>query len=91
MIEFGKEYFNKPYYFYLKDRGNTFSVYFSVSETLNESRQNDDEVVLLKESLTKVKNFIKNLFKKGYKFNSFFLEIKTTTTKNLIAQFRKVC
>lgn len=68
MIEFGKEYFNKPYYFYLKDRGNTFSVYFSVSETLNESRQNDEEVVLLKESLTKVKNFIKNLFKKGYKF-----------------------
>ena len=68
MIEFGKEYFNKPYYFYLKDRGNTFSVYFSVSETLNESRQNDEEVVLLKESLTKVKNLIKNLFKKGYKF-----------------------
>lgn len=68
MIEFGKEYFNKPYYFYLKDRGNTFSVYFSVSETLNESRKSDEEVVLLKESLTKVKKFIKNLFTKGYKF-----------------------
>lgn len=68
MIEFGKEYFNKPYYFYLKDRGDKFSVYYSVSETINESRKNDDEVIFLKESLDKVTKFIGDLLKKGYKF-----------------------
>jgi len=68
MIEFGKEYFEKPYYFYLKDRGDKFSVYFSVSETINESRHNDEEVILLKENLSKIINFIKKLISSGKKF-----------------------
>ena len=40
MIEFGKEYFEKPYYFYIKDRGDKISLYYSVSETISESRKN---------------------------------------------------
>ena len=64
MLEFGKEYFEKPYYFYLKDRGDKFSVYFSVSETLTESRGSDEEVIILKENLSKIKNFIKKLLNK---------------------------
>jgi hypothetical protein len=69
MLEFGKEYFEKPYYFYLKDRGDKFSVYFSVSETLTESRGNDEEVIILKENLSKIKNFIKKLFSSEKKFS----------------------
>ena len=68
MIEFEKEYYKKPYYFYLKDRGDKFSVYFSVSETLAESKKNDEEIQFLTEDLDEVKDFIKNLFSKGYKF-----------------------
>jgi len=69
MLEFGKEYFEKPYYFYLKDRGDKFSVYFSVSETLTESRGSDEEVIILKENLSKIKNFIKKLFSSEKKFS----------------------
>lgn len=69
MIEFEKEYYKKPYYFYLKDRGDKFSVYFSVSETLSESKKTDEEIQFLTEDLDKVKDFIKNLFSKGYKFS----------------------
>lgn len=68
MIEFEKEYYKQPYYFYLKNRGDEFSVYFSVSETLVESRQSDEEIKFLKEDFDKVKDFIKNLFNKGIKF-----------------------
>lgn len=68
MIEFEKEYYKQPYYFYLKNRGDKFSVYFSVSETLVESRQNDEEIQFLNEDFGKVADFIKNLFSKGYKF-----------------------
>jgi hypothetical protein len=68
MLEFGKEYFEKPYYFYLKDKGDKFSVYYSVSETIKESRESDEEVEFLKEDFAKIKNFIKKLFKSGKKF-----------------------
>ena len=67
MVEFGKEYFEKPYYFYLKDRGNKFSVYYSVSETIKESRENDEEAQFLKEDFSKIRKFITRLIKNGYK------------------------
>lgn len=68
MIEFGKEYFEKPYYFYLKDKGDKFSLYYSVSETLKESRENDESIEFLKEDFKKVKTFITKLLKSGKKF-----------------------
>jgi hypothetical protein len=68
MLEFGKEYFEKPYYFYLKDKGDKFSVYYSVSETIKESRESDEEVEFLKEDFSKIIKFIKKLFKSGKKF-----------------------
>jgi hypothetical protein len=63
MIEFGKEYFNKPYYFYLKDRGDKISVYYSVSNTITESRKEDEEISFEKGDAEKIKNFISKLFK----------------------------
>jgi len=67
MIEFGKEYFNKPYYFYLKDRGDKISVYYSVSDTITESRKNDDELAFDKKDADKIKEVISKLFKSGKK------------------------
>ena len=83
MIEFEKEYYKQPYYFYLKNRGDKFSVYFSVSETLVESRQNDEEIQFLNEDFGKVADFIKNLFSKGYKFTKE--QIKKFSGVNLIS------
>jgi hypothetical protein len=67
MIEFGKEYYKSPYYFYLKDKGDKFSVYFSVSDTIAESRKNDEEIEFLTEDFKKIKDFISKLFKSGIK------------------------
>ena len=68
MLEFGKEYFSNEHYFYLKDRGDKFSVYYSVGKTLRESKDQDSEIVFLKEDLNKVKNFIKKIISSGKKF-----------------------
>ena len=42
MIEFNKEYFKKPFYFFLKENGDKISVYYSVSNTLNEAKETND-------------------------------------------------
>jgi hypothetical protein len=67
MIEFGKEYFNKPYYFYLKDRGDKISVYYSVSNTITESRKKDEELEFNKKDADRIKKFISKLFGSGKK------------------------
>jgi hypothetical protein len=67
MIEFGKEYFNKPYYFYLKDRGDKISVYYSVSNTITESRKKDEELEFNKKDADRIKKFISKLFDSGKK------------------------
>lgn len=67
MIEFGKEYFDNPYYFYLKDRGNKISVYYSVSNTITESRKKDEELEFDKEDAEKIKKLISKLFSVGKK------------------------
>lgn len=67
MIEFGKEYFDKPYYFYLKDRGDKISVYYSVSDTITESRKKDEELEFDKEDAEKIKKLISKLFSVGKK------------------------
>ena len=36
MINLNEEYFQSPYYFYLKNKGNKIAVYFSVGETLSD-------------------------------------------------------
>jgi hypothetical protein len=52
MLEFGKEYFSNEHYFYLKDMGDKFSVYYSVGKKIKESKDQDSEIVFLKEAPT---------------------------------------
>ena len=51
MLKFNTEYFNHPYYLYTKDRGDKFSVYYSVSETITEARKQDEKIDFKKEDL----------------------------------------
>ena len=46
MVKLNSEYFNSPYYFYLKDKGDKVAIYYSVSDTLTESRKNDNVIVV---------------------------------------------
>jgi hypothetical protein len=61
MIELGKEYFFRPYYFFLTEKSDRISLYYSVGDTLNESKKKDDkmdfdkkDVGSVKKTLTKV-------------------------------------
>jgi predicted DNA-binding ribbon-helix-helix protein len=63
MINFNEEYFSKPYYFYLKDRGDKVSLYYSVSETLSESRKQDKKMDFDKKDSPKIKNLIGKIMK----------------------------
>jgi len=46
MIKLNHEYYNNPYYFFLKEKGNKIAVYYSVSNAINESREQDDVIVV---------------------------------------------
>ena len=39
MITIDKEFYSSPYYFFLRDKGNDYSLYYSVEETLTEARK----------------------------------------------------
>lgn len=80
MIEFNKEYFKKPYYFFLKDKGNKISLYYSVSNTLTEAKKKDEKIDLPKTQEKKVKNIVGNILKNDKTFS-------VSTIKNV---FKKI-
>lgn len=63
MLKFNTEYFNHPYYLFIKDRGDKFTIYYSVSETLTEARKQDEMIDFKKEDLPKVKGKLAKIFK----------------------------
>lgn len=69
MITTDKEFYSSPYYFFLRDKGKDFSLYFSVESTLSEARKNDEMVKVPKEKVSKVKNYLSKLLKSKAKKN----------------------
>jgi len=69
MIELNKEYFKKPYYFFLKDKGSKISLYYSVSSTLNEAKEKDEKIDIPKTQEKKVKNIVGNILKSNKTFS----------------------
>jgi len=63
MIELGKEYFFKPYYFFLTEKTNKISLYYSVGNTLTESKKKDDKMDFDKKDLGVVKRGISRILK----------------------------
>jgi len=63
MIEINKEYYSSPYYFFLRDKGSNYSLYFSVESTLNEARKKDEVISFGKKKGKKVKNYIDKVVK----------------------------
>ena len=56
MLDFNKEYFDNQYYFLLKNKGDKFSLHYSVGKTIKESKEQDYEIEFLMEDLDKIKN-----------------------------------
>lgn len=78
-MEFNKEYFLSPYYFYIKEGKETISVYFSVSNTLTEARKKDEVVKFNKKNKKEVEKTISKIQKeKKLKTNS---DVKKTLSK----------
>ena len=69
MINLNEEYYQSPYYFYLKDRGDKIAVYFAVENTISESRKNDEVIVVDKEVFQDIQKVISNIIKSGKKLS----------------------
>lgn len=59
MIYIDKELYSSPYYFLLRDKGEKYSLYFSVQGNLTEARKKDEVLHFEKKKLPVVKKFIK--------------------------------
>jgi len=80
MIEYNKEYFSNNYYFLLKEGYDKISLFYSVAETLTESRKKDKKIVLNKKNEKNIKSLVDKFLKTNKKFtekqiNSKFKEL----------------
>jgi hypothetical protein len=67
MISLDKEYFSSPYYFYLRDKGSHYSLYFSSEETITEARKKDKVVKIPKDKLKKIEKYLEKVLKSDTK------------------------
>jgi len=63
MININEEYFNSPYYFLIREKTDKYSLYFSISNTLSEARDNDEVFNFDKKNIKKVKNHLNKMVK----------------------------
>ena len=63
MITTDKEFYSSPYYFFLRDKGKDYSLYFSVEETLTEARKKDEMIKVPKDKVKHVKAYLEKLLK----------------------------
>ena len=70
MINENQEFFSSPYYFFLKEKSDNFSLYFSVENTLTEARKKDKMIKIPKEKLEMVKKYLEKLVKQKKKKSS---------------------
>jgi hypothetical protein len=63
MIINNKEFYQSPYYFFLKEHEDKYSLYFSVANTLSEARKKDDILTFVKDKEEDIKNYVKSIIK----------------------------
>jgi hypothetical protein len=73
MIGLNQEYFQTPYYFFLKEKGDKIAVYYAVSDTITESRKNDDVIVVDKEVFEEIQKVISKILNSGKKLTKEFV------------------
>lgn len=71
MLNNHKEFYEAPYYFFLKEYKDKYSLYFAVENTLSEARKKDNIIQFTKQKEKEIRNYIKNILKSSEK--------KTTT------------
>ena len=81
MINFNTEYYSNNYYFFLKERADKISLYYSIADTLTESRKNDERIDFDKKDSKKVKNIVGNVLKSKTKVSKDALTKKLKSNK----------
>jgi hypothetical protein len=81
MINFNTEYFSNGHYFFLKDRGDKISLYYSTADTLTESRKNDDRMDFDKKNSKNVKSMINSILKSKKKLSKGDIKKRLEKTK----------
>ncbi len=81
MINFNTEYYSNNYYFFLKERADKISLYYSIADTLTESRKNDERIDFDKKDSKKVKNIVGNVLKSKTKVSKNALTKKLKSIK----------
>ena len=61
MITIDKEFYSSPYYFFLRDKGKDYSLYFSAEKNLNEARKKDEMIKVPKDKVKQVKDYLEKL------------------------------
>jgi hypothetical protein len=74
MIKTDKEIYSSPYYFFLKEKGNDYSLYFSVENTLTEARKKDKMLKIPKDKLELIKKYINKVINSKKKKSSSEVE-----------------
>jgi hypothetical protein len=62
-MQFKKEYYKHPYYFFLKEGKETIVLYFSVSNTLTEARKKDEKMSFKKKNKEYIEKELTSIFK----------------------------
>ena len=81
MINFNTEYYSNNCYFFLKERENKISLYYSIADTLTESRKNDERIDFDKKDSKKIKNIVGNVLKSKTKVSKNALTKKLKSIK----------
>jgi hypothetical protein len=63
MINVDQEFYSSPYYFFLRDKGKDYSLYFSAEETLTEARKKDEVVKIPKGKVKDVLKYLESILK----------------------------
>lgn len=63
MINLNEEYFKSGYYFLLREKKDGIHLWYSVSNTINEAREQDDYIKFPKDMLSKVQKYLDRLTK----------------------------
>lgn len=84
MLKFNKEYYNHPYYLFLKENANKFVVLYSTNNTMSEAKKGESRMEFDKKDLGKVDQYFKKLFKgnKNKKTSEITKELKAIKSDN---------
>lgn len=81
MINFNKEYFSNNYYFFLKESEDRISLYYTVAETLTESRKKDKKMDFSKKQSDNIKKIVSDILKSKEKPSLKKVEDKLKSVK----------